>query len=350
MKRKLSLVVGLVLAVATLIIWTQKENTMAHASDYVIDRNYYIVIRAQGAWFNVMVNGITMQMNSRTEPFNTTMPINHLMQSDNNRITYNFVPIRGRDDQGETLFGPHGGFYVHISIESINLETRARERITLVDARYDMETGELISNEKTIFETEPVYQQANMHTTGDLRLKTGFKFVDAQGPDVPSQHLIAEFHTTDRFPRFHWLDEATVLEDTPELREGLRNAYRHIHDLMERGDFRGIRKLMDDRWRHTAIAMNLGRTADDFIRHGEPHKDYVKKQPDGSILRPLHFDERGTPLDQDHLQFMAEGRVVRLVPDPIIWQPPDARTTTRVRFVFYVTEDLQWKVAAIVAD
>ena len=350
MKRKLSLVVGLVLAVATLIIWNQKENTMAHASDYVIDRNYYIVVYSQGAVFDVLINGITTHKETSPTPTNFTKPINHLMQSDVNKITYNFSPIKGRDDAGEIITAAHDRFNIHISIESINLETRARERITLVDARYDMETGELISNEKTIFETEPVYQQANMLTSGELKLKGRDVVVHGIASPLPSQHLIAEFHTSDRFPRFHWLDEATVLEDTPELREGLRNAYRHIHDLMERGDFRGIRKLMDDRWRHTAIAMNLGLTADDFIRHGEPHKDYVKKQPDGSILRPLHFDERGTPLDQDHLQFMAEGRVVRLVPDPIIWQPPDARTTTRTGFVFYVTEDLQWKVAAIVAD
>ena len=348
MKLKISLAISVVVVVIAIIVWNQKGSTMAHASDYQIDRNYYIVIDSNSAWFNVLVNGISVQLYNGADPFNITFPINHLMQSDKNQITYNFVSLLPGDHANDEGFGPTKDFSVHISIESIDLDTHERERITLVDARYDMETGQLVSNEHTIHGTEPVYRQSRMHTSGDLRLKEGFTFMDGEGPALPSQHLIAEFHTQDRFPRFHWLDEATVLEDTPELREGLRNAYRHIHDLMERGDFRGIRKLMDEGWKNAAITLNLGHTADDFLRNNETHKRYVKVRDDGSILKPLHFDHLGAPLTSDHIQFMDDGRVVRMLPDPIQWQRPGARNSTIASFVFYVTEEGEWKVAAII--
>ena len=349
MKLKISLAISVLVVVIAIIVWNQKGSTMAYASDYQIDRNYYIVVDSRGAVYDILVNGISTKKANRTGQDNFTLPINHLMQSGENRITYNFSPLNGTDDDGNIIVEPQERFHIHISIESIDLDTQERERITLVDARYDMETGQLISNEQTIHGTEPVYQQTLIHTSGELKLKGDQVWVN-YGMDhpLPSQHLIAEFHTQDRFPRFHWLDEATVLEDTPELREGLRNAYRHIHDLMERGDFRGIRKLMDERWQHAAITLNLGYTADDYIRSTEINKGYVKARDDGSILKPLHFDHLGAPLTSDHIQFMADGRLVRMLPDPIQWQRPGARNRTIASFVFYVTEEGEWKVAAII--
>ncbi|WP_417583960.1 hypothetical protein [Nitrincola sp.] len=323
---------------------------MAQASDYVIDRNYYVIVHSRGAVYDVFINGITTKKEHDVAASNFTLPINHLMQSDVNQITFNFSPTEVEyDESGTVIIGPHDNFFIHISIESVHLDTRERERITLVDARYDMETGQLVSNEKTIFDTEPVYQQPHMHTTGELKLKGNHVWVNhGLVQPIESQHLIAEFTTPDRFPRFHWLDEAIVLEDSPALRQGLRNAYRHVHDLIERGDFRGMRQLMDERWRHTAITMNIGNSADDFIRSGDTHKSFVNKREDGRTLRPLPFDQLEAPIELDQLQFMADGRLVRLLPDPIRWRRPGARETTYSRFVFYVTEDYQWKVAAIV--
>ncbi|QEW06454.1 hypothetical protein [Nitrincola iocasae] len=347
MKLKLGITLSLILVAVVLFIGNQKGTQMARASDYVIDRNYYIVIHSNSAWFNVLVNGINTQLYNSADPFNITLPINHLMQSGENQVTFNFVSVLPGDHAIDEGFGPTQDFSIHISIESVHLETRERERITLIDARYDMETGQIISNEKTIFDAEPVYQQAHMHTTGDLRLKEGFTFVDGEGPDIPSQHLIAAFNTEDRFPRFHWLDEAVVLEDTPALREGLRNSYRHIHGLIEQGDFQGLRQLMDPIWENTAIAMNMGNSADDFISP-TTKQNFSSVNPQGQILRPLHFDQVEAPIELDHIQFMADGRLVRILPDPIRWRRPGAREISSSGFVFYVTNDNKWKVADIV--
>ncbi|QEW06452.1 hypothetical protein [Nitrincola iocasae] len=348
MTPKLGLAFGLALIAITLFLWNQKGTQMARASDYVIDRNYYIVVHSRGAVYDVFVNGISTQKENSVRQSDFTLPINHLMQSDVNRITYNFSPLRGRDDDGNFIIEPHENFSIHISVESVHLETRERERITLIDARYDMETGQIISNEKTIFDAEPVYQQAHMYTTGELKLKGNHVWVN-HGIDhpLPSQHLIAEFNTEDRFPRFHWLDEAVVLEDTPALREGLRNSYRHIHGLIEQGDFQGLRQLMDDRWRHVAIAMNMGNSADDFI-DSDTKQNFSSVDPQGQILRPLHFDQVEAPIELDHIQFMADGRLVRILPDPIRWRRPGAREISSSGFVFYVTNDNEWRVAAIV--
>lgn len=339
---------GVLLLAVTLMIWNVKGTQMARASDYVIDRNYYIIIQSNSAWFNVMVNGINTQMYTGADPFSISLPINHLMQSGSNHVTYNFVSVLPGSYSKDEGFGPTKDFSLHIAIESVHLETRARERITLVDARYDMETEQIMSNEKTIFDMEPVYQQAHMSTTGELRLKSGFEFVDGHGPAIPSQHLIAEFRTTDRFPRFHWLDEAVVLEDTPKLRREVRDAYRYIHKLIESGDFGGMRRIMEPGWKNAAISLNMGNSADDFIRSANSRQAFVKRREDGRILQPLHFDQLETPLELDHLQFMADGRVVRLLPDPIRWKRPGSTQTTFSRFVFYKNEEGVLMVADIV--
>ena len=340
---------GVLLLAVLLMIWNVKGTQMSRASDYVIDRNYYVIVHSRGAVYDVFINGITTKKEHRIRPENFNLPINHLMQSGVNTVTYNFSPLKGRDDEGNLIVEPHENFFIHISIESVHLKTRERERITLVDARYDMEAGQIVSNEKTIFDTDPVYRQPHMQTTGELKLKSNHVWVNhgLESP-IPSQHLIAEFRISDRFPRFHWLDEAVVLEDTPKLRREVRDAYRYIHRLIESGDFGGMRRIMEPGWKNAAISLNMGNSADDFIRSANSRQAFVKVLEDGRILQPLHFDQLETPLELDHLQFMADGRVVRLLPDPIQWERPGATHTTFSRFVFYMNEEGVLMVAAIV--
>ncbi|GAB2588600.1 hypothetical protein [Nitrincola alkalisediminis] len=341
---------GVLLLAVTLMIWNVKGTQMARASDYVIDRNYYVIVHAQGAAYDVFINGITTKKENDIGSTSFNLPINHLMQSDINRVTFNFSPTELKYDEfGKVIVEPNSNFFIHISIESVHLKTRERERITLVDARYDMEAGQIVSNEKTIFDTDPVYRQPHMQTTGELKLKSNHVWVNhgLESP-IPSQHLIAEFRISDRFPRFHWLDEAVVLEDTPKLRREVRDAYRYIHRLIESGDFGGMRRIMEPGWKNAAISLNMGNSADDFIHSVEPYKGYVKRREDGRILQPLHFDQLETPLELDHLQFMADGRVVRLLPDPIQWERPGATHTTFSRFVFYMNEEGVLMVADIV--
>ncbi|MFN3881938.1 MAG: hypothetical protein ACK4L8_10980, partial [Nitrincola lacisaponensis] len=59
MKLKVSLALCVLMTVIAIIVWNQKGSTMAYASDYQIDRNYYIVVDSRGAVYDILVNGIS---------------------------------------------------------------------------------------------------------------------------------------------------------------------------------------------------------------------------------------------------------------------------------------------------
>ena len=312
-------------------------------ADTTPDRNYYIVIRSQGAAFKVRINDLHVYRRSNTDDFSTMLPVNPALKSGQNVMSYEFISVIWPDDpQKEPITGPQEAFYAHIALKAVDLRSREEESITLLDIRYDMETGQIYSPEKTIFGYDRILRTPHMQTTGEITTAP-YMFVDGYGPPIASEVLSVPFQLVDGFPPFHW-ENGQQLRDTPELRAGLRAAYQRVYDTIRREDNQAYFKEVQPLWQHTAQVMGY-KDAREFAERARMFEDFGVQGENGSVLAPL--DLSADPLG-DQLEFMGNGRLVRILPDPVYWWfEEDKSKSWRVPLVFYLTPDGQWKVADI---
>ncbi|QEW07552.1 hypothetical protein F5I99_14180 [Nitrincola iocasae] len=311
-----------------------------------MERSYYLIIRSNAVVYDVQVNGLNSKKNKELGAIDFSLPINHLMQSGENTLTLNYLALAGIDpDTHEPIKEYHDNFYVRIAIESLNLTTRERERITLMDISYDHENQRIQGNPLNPQGEEHVYETAHMFTDGKIRQASPHVIVTNRGPSDPTERLTVRFTTPDRFPAFHWLD-AVELEDTPQMRAELVAAYERMYSYIYNEEFDSFLQELEPVWRHAAITMGVGQTAMDFVERLDIENRNVRVRPNGQILNPLKIPDN---LDH-HVEFMGEGRLVRIQPAPVTWQYPDSDRYSRMQLLFYKTPSREWKVARILTD
>ncbi|QEW07551.1 hypothetical protein [Nitrincola iocasae] len=324
-------------------------SSVAYATEqetYTMERSYYLIIRSNAVVYDVQVNGLNSKKNKELGAIDFSLPINHLMQSGENTLTLNYLALAGRDPEtNELIHEYHDNFYVRIAIESMNLTTRERERITLMDISYDHENQTIQGNPLNPQGEEHVYETAHMFTDGEIRQASPHVIVTGRGPSFPTERLTVRFTTPDRFPTFHWLD-AVELEDTPQLRAELVAAYERMYSYIYNGNFDAFYQELAPVWRQGAITTGVGQTAMDYVERMTIEERIVPVRPDGRTLNPLKIPDN---LDH-HVEFMGEGRLVRILPHPVTWQYPDSERYSAMPLLFYKTPSSEWKVADILTD
>ncbi|WP_249979223.1 hypothetical protein, partial [Vreelandella olivaria] len=159
--------------------------------------------------------------------------------------------------------------------------------------------------------------------------------------------LDISFTVTDPIPPFHWERDAVELEDTPRLRRELREAYRHIHGLISRNDTEAIFREVEPVWARTAYMLTEHDSARAFIEDTRSGlAGYKRIGPEGEVLQPLSWNDDS---QDDQVEFLAEGRLVRIQPTPILWEHPPSGSERYASFpvVFYQSRDGQWRVADV---
>ncbi|QEW05732.1 hypothetical protein [Nitrincola iocasae] len=326
-------------------------SSVAYATEqeiYTMERSYYLISHIRGAVYDLQVNGLNVKKETNASPKSYSLPINHLMRTGENTITFNYAPIAGFDPETNQVISElHDTFFARIAIESMNLTTRERERerITLMDISYDSENNALQGNLKNPQGQEHVYETENLSTDGRVRQSNPHVIVNGIGTPLPTEPLTVSFTTPDRFPAFHWLD-AVELEDTPQMRAELVAAYERMYSYIYNEEFDSFFQELEPVWRQGAITTGVGQTAMDYVERMAIEERIVPVRPDGRTLNPLKIPDN---LDH-HVEFMGEGRLVRILPHPVTWQYPDSERYSAMPLLFYKTPSREWKVADILTD
>ncbi len=140
--------------------------------------------------------------------------------------------------------------------------------------------------------------------------------------------------------------DAVELEDTPQMRAELVAAYQRMYSYIYNEEFDSFFRELEPAWRHGAITTGIGQTARDYVEHLNLEERIVPVRPDGRTLNPLKIPDN---LDH-HVEFMSEGRLVRILSHPVTWQYPESKRYTAMPLLFYKTPSRQWKIATIVTD
>ncbi|MFN3882373.1 MAG: hypothetical protein ACK4L8_13205 [Nitrincola lacisaponensis] len=311
-----------------------------------MERSYYLIIHSNAVVYDLQVNGLNSKKNTEMGAMNFTLPINHLMQSGENTITLNYLALAGRDPETNQLLREyHDNFFVRIAVQSMDNKTRERERITLMDISYDHENQRLQGNPLNPQGEEHIYATAYLHTDGKIRETSPHVIVNGIGTPLPTERLTVRFTTPDRFPEFHWLD-ALEFEDTPQMRAELVAAYQRMYSYIYNEEFDSFLRELEPVWRHAAITTGVGQTAKDYVEYLDIESRNVPVRPNGQTLNPLKIPDN---LD-NHIEFMGEGRLVRILPAPVNWRFPDSNRISEMPLLFYKNPSREWRVARILSD
>lgn len=337
-----------------LCLWMFQELAMAQP----IDRQYWVNIHTQGAAWTLRINDLYVQSHRSTEYYSISYPISVNLKEGANTVSLIYAPLLEDDEgnllqdaeTGELMQGPKENFFVNVTIEAINTRTQAKEGIHTLQLRYDMETGELIDFPKNPANVlgDTVHQSEHLRTRGEFQVNSPDRLVVGNGESVEAERVDMSFRLLDTIPDFHWVNDATPLRDTPRLRHELRQAYERLHRLYEEGNTDAILREGEPVWDRAGLLMAGGKSAREYIASLPFASQTIgmRQEPDGPQLEPLRL--AADPAD-DSLEFMGDGRLVRILPSPLRWSYPNNpnQKSDVVPVVFYRTESGEWRIATV---
>ncbi|QFQ86581.1 hypothetical protein F8A10_03480 [Paracoccus kondratievae] len=300
--------------------------------------NYYLSAAGAAAFWSLRINDVTVWRDFNGQDTNFTLPVNAYLQSGRNEITVTFVSVAG-DPYEFNVATPD--FYFLTEIERLDLKTRDTRRATLLNLTLD-EKNDIQSPAETRFGLPvQIATQPPMLVAGGGYDRQ--ELADGWGSTWTARRAMAVFELADELPELPWA-KAPVLSDTPELRASLLDAYRELHAALSSGDRDRIRQLYEPAWRQIAASMNYA-SVDEFIEKTSALEQLGPVDPQGMRLQPLDLvlGERDFVIE-----FMAGKRLIRIVPDPILWAAADDPDNVQSSNVaFFMGSDKRLHVGAV---
>ncbi len=288
---------------------------------------YYLSFAGNGSFWTLRINDMTVWSDFSGEDINLSLPINSYLKDGLNDISITFVSVAG-EEQIENVTNP--AFYFLAEIERLDLVSRERKRVTLLNIGLDAQ-NEITFPEMTRFNQPVVTTSSAPMRIGDMRVERSPLL---RGWDKPwdARRVEARFEIADPMPAFPWTS-APVLKETPELRAQVLATYRQVHAVLSGADPAQITRAYGHAWNYIAPGLHYA-SLDEYIKASRIFADLAPVDENGKVLQPLDLirGEREFELD-----FMAQGRLVRIIPDPIIWtsdeQPDEVKSTNIVLFM-----------------
>ena len=300
--------------------------------------NYYVSAAGAGAFWALRINDVTIWREFSADDANFTLPVNSYLQSGRNEVSLTFVSVQG-DPYEYKVANPD--FYALTEIERLDLTSRARRQTTLLNIGLDAD------NEVTFPEMTRFGLPVTSPTVPPRRVSGGgldqAGLADGWGGAWTARRVTAAFEIADDLPALPWA-RAPRLEDTPELRASLLAAYDELHAALASGDRARVRALYQPAWTHIAATLHYA-SVDEFLQKTSGLDHLGPVDSNGLRLQPLDLvlGERDFVVE-----FMAGGRLARIVPDPVLWTAegnPDDAASTNV--AFFLGADQRLHIGAV---
>ncbi|MCK9549231.1 hypothetical protein [Aquamicrobium sp.] len=300
--------------------------------------HYYLSAAGAAAFWSLRINDVTVWRDFNGQDTNFTLPVNSYLHNGRNEITVTFVSVAGNPYEFNAATPD---FYFLTEIERLDLKTRDKRRTTLLNLTLD-EKNDIQSPAETRFGLPvQIATQPPMLVAGGGYDRQ--ELADGWGSTWTARRVMAVFEVADELPELPWA-KAPVLADTPELRTNLLGAYRDLHAAITSGDRDRIRQLYEPAWRQIAASMNYA-SVDEFIEKTSALEQLGTVDPQGMRLQPLDL----VLGEQDFvIEFMADKRLIRMVPDPILWAAAgDPGNVQSSNVAFFMDKDQRLHVGAV---
>lgn len=301
--------------------------------------NYYLYLVGESAFYDLRINDVSIAMDLEGGQSNMTVPVNAFLKSDENTISYKFVSVYG-DPYQYNVTSPD--FFFVGEMQRLDLVSRAQTELTVMNLQLDAANA-IQMPEVTKLGLPPFVGTRDFQLVGKASITDQAALDSGWGDTWPAREVTMRFTLPDDFPAPVWA-KGKPLTDGPDLRRELLAAYADLHAMIARGDREGLAKAYAEVWQHMAEAGNFG-SLENYIEKLQPFDTLAPVTAAGEALQPLDL-VMGTADFQ--IQMMGQGRLVRIIPDPIIWQAAagsDQATSTNV--AFYRGADGKLKIGAV---
>ncbi|MFG6175887.1 hypothetical protein ACGTN6_01465 [Halomonas sp. THAF12] len=314
---------------------------------------YFAHVHTQGSAWSLRVNDIFVRDNIDVPYADYSPSIGMEVREGRNTLSLLFSPITGQNDEtGEYEYSLHDGVEIDIAIGRNNWKGNTSERLHLLRLRYNEDSGRFESLDETAGGEPRQLSQAHMRSSGDWQLSEyDSNIIFSGGQTLSGYRLDIDFRLDDPVPPLHWKGQAVELEDSPQLRRELREAYRRFHTLIKRGETETIFQEVKPVWDRVAYMLTTEENGRSFIENSSQGlARFSQTRPDGAELLPAPYWE-GAP-EEDKVEFMANNRLVRIRPNPIVWEHPPEGSENFASFpvAFYRTQDGKWHVGDVLTN
>lgn len=275
--------------------------------------NIYLDVSTHNCWSMVSLNGMPVTRSTQWRPESTSLPVNYYLQTGHNRLTTTFVPLAAGFDIG----APNPEFAMSTFFSRTALKSRKEDRFTAMQLNYDMTDRRIATPETTAAWPEnygvgDTFFGVAAQPHGNLTVTEG-EFINDFGERTPATEITRMVTVMDTLPTFAFA-QAPILRDTADLRSEIISVYSALHSAFLQKTVGAIMPWFEKAWTHTAEAMNF----DNLAR-------YVESARIGEGLQDGEFVFGALDLPNPanlKLEFLAEGRLVRVLPAPIVKVAP----------------------------
>lgn len=290
--------------------------------------NYLITITADDMFVVPYVNGAPLFRHLRLQNVLTTVDVTGELKPGKNEIAINFEPF----DKQARAFTPHEGVKLQVKISRSSnplVSPRVEEEISLFSGRYDAQIGEIVPSDQSVYSQGPVVQQdGNLRASGKYLLEpVVMEYTDGNSREY-ARRLVLNFDIDDiPMPTPPWTD-ATPLQDTPELRRELAEAYAKLHRAITAGDVEEIAKVGDVMLTHEADVLGYD-TPLEVASKIDSARPWAER--DGARLAPLPANWGGPGT---RLEFAAGDRLVSGWDSPLDYVRSDGTSIGQLVYWF----------------
>ena len=325
-------------SLVALAVLTMLSGEKSVAEETPDPANYYISLAGAGAFWALRVNDITVWSDFQGADTNLTVPVNAYLKQGQNEIDLTFVSVKGSPLEYNVA---NPDFYFVAQLQRVDLVSRDRQQATMVNLALDAENGVVFPEVSRFGHPVETRSTPPMKIGRDRQDKADL--VSGWGDQWTGRRVTAEFEISDPLPAGPW-GVAPVIEDTHETRAQLLDAYRKFHAVLQSGDARQVRANLEPAWRHLATTMHYA-SLEEYLEKVSPLQDLAVTDSQGRTLQPLDL-----VLGPEDFQIerMAGGRLVRIIPDPIIWNTPsDPDNVGSLNVAFFRAADGSLQVGAV---
>lgn len=292
--------------------------------------SYGLSVRARNMVVRLYINGAPVAFHSSLREMSYYASVARYLRAGTNTIVIDYEPI----DPVERSFTPTPDMQVFVELDQSRKSVR-QGRIDVFHGRFDTERQSLRPSEEHLLTGEPLVTEAGSMAIGAVAT---IEPVDMNYPDRESglfaRRLTMDLRLSDDSLGTLPQDGAMPLEDTPELRDRLYEAYRALHTAFMAEDAQTYGRIMSHILDRFAYVRGFAGRQEDVLRH------QIANNPlggaEGETIRPLASRRQ---FDKAPLLWGANRRMVALADGPITYLDAEGRPAGGVGVMFCQHED-----------
>ena len=326
--------------ILALIVITGLSFMYSSKSSADMKYKYYLNFLYQDMRFNLRVNDVSLLKELDPKGYSISLPVSHLLKKGWNTIELDYAAYGKKSGKREYT----EKFQFDITLNEIGYEGEGDNDIYIFEGKYDHEAEAVYGKDLQSFENNPYtkLKSDNTLSEGVIFEKSEVDIITKKYKPIPATRLVFRVYINDDIPDPVWIN-GKIIDLESKDRDLIIKKYKEIHDAIEHNDFAYIYNEFLPFWDRTATIMQYDGGAKEFAEKNDAEKVF-QRVSDGSSLLDYDYYK-----DIYKFEIMGNGKLVRLLPDRIIWVSGDD-ITSRTSPIFYIDKNGLVKVGGIITD